>query len=84
VADCTYDPVYAERLPIGGSPRSQCRETERQFRSSAGDLEVTAGSWSATDDGNAECGGKFLQVWRRQADRSLQLVADTGLLQAQR
>lgn len=84
VADCSYDPGFDKRLPgLTGAPRSYSRESERQFRSSAGDLEVSAGSWLAIDD-SGECGGKYLSVWRRQADGSLQLVSDTGILQARR
>jgi len=85
VADCPHDPGYDKRMAgLIGPPRSHCREAERQFHSAAGDIEVTAGSWWAIDAESAECGGKFLEVWKRQSDRSLQLVADTGLLQAQR
>jgi ketosteroid isomerase-like protein len=85
VADSPYDPGYDKRLSgLSGAPRSQYRETERQFRSSAGDLEAVAGSWLAIDAASRECGGKFLEVWRRNTDGSMQLVADTGLVQAKR
>ena len=85
VADCPYDPGYDKRLTgLTGPPRSYSRESERQFRSSGGDLEATMGSWWAIDENSKECGGKFLTMWRRHADNSLQLMADTGLLQAVR
>ena len=85
VADCSYDPGFDTRMPgLTGAPHSLCRESERRFRSDAGELEVSAGSWFALDDGGGECGGKFLSIWRRHADGSLQLVAETGILQARR
>jgi len=85
VTDCPYDPGYDKRLPgLTSPPRLLSRESERQFRSSAGDIEVSAGSWWALDDANGECGGKFVEVWRRHADQSLQQMADTGILQAHR
>jgi len=84
VADSPYDPGYDKQLlGLPSPPRSCCRETERSFRSPGGDLEVSAGSWWALS-GDGECGGKFLEIWRRYADQSLKLQADTGLLQDRR
>ena len=85
VIDCPYDPGYDKHLPgLKSPPRSRCRDSERVFRSSSGNIEASVGSWWAHDDGEGECGGKFLEVWRRYADQSLKVQADTGILQARR
>jgi ketosteroid isomerase-like protein len=82
VVDCPYDPGYDKRLPgLSGAPRSCTRESERVFLSASGELEASVGSWYALDADQGECGGKFVEVWRRQTDQALKLVVDTGLLQ---
>jgi len=85
VADCALDPAYAARLPgLSAPPQTLGRESEHAFRSAAGDVSATLGSWWANDASGGEAGGKFLSVWRRNADGSHELVAETGILQAKR
>ena len=85
VADCANDARYAARLPgLAGPPATIGRESEQVFRSAAGELWATAGSWWAADSSGGETGGKFLSVWCRNADGSHELVAETGILQAKR
>lgn len=68
VADCGYDPQFAARLPGLAAAPSALGRGREHEFHSAG----------------GECGGKFLSVWRRNADGTHELVTETGLLQAKR
>lgn len=82
VADCALDPGYAGRLPgLSGPPQTLGRESEHAFHSAAGDMAATMGSWWANDADGNEAGGKFLSLWRKQADGTHELVTETGILQ---
>lgn len=85
VSDCGYDERFAARLPgLGGPPATFGREAEEVFTSDVGDLFATAGSWWANDAGGAEAGGKFLSVWRKNAEHVHELEVETGILQVKR
>lgn len=85
VADCALDPLFASRLPgLSGPPQTLGRESEHTFRSAAGDLGATLGSWWANDADGGESGGKFLSLWRKLPDGTHELVVETGILQAKR
>lgn len=85
VADCGYVPEFATRVAgLEGPPVASGSESERLFRSVAGDLAATAGSWWARDAADTEVGGTFLSLWRRHADGTQERLFTTGIAQARR
>jgi len=85
VADCGYAPDFAAKLGgLAGAPATFGRETEQTVRSAHGELSATMGACWAADPSGGEAGGKFLSVWRKNADGSHELVKETGIVQAKR
>lgn len=85
VSDCSFDPRYAAVLPgLSEPPTTVGREREHRFASASGELSACLGSWWAADAEGSEAGGKYLALWRKNADGSQELVTETGILQARR